>query len=101
MESLRNLLVYDHQNISRRTETHLERRHYVILVVSRGLYLRCIIKGNRSNGRRADRLRCSKHRRTIRAETGCAASMPISSLMVRDEVIRFCRADIICLSSST
>ena len=67
---------------------------------SRRISLCCIVKGSLSNSHRADKLRRCKCRRTIWAETGLAANMPISWLMVRDVVIRFYRPDLkISLSS--
>ena len=59
-----------------------------------------IVKGSRSNDRRADRPCFCKRRHTVRAETGCAAHIPISWLMVHDVVIRFCWSELTIYLSS-
>ena len=60
----------------------------------------CIVKGSWSNGHQVDRPLCYKCRPTVWMETGRAANIPISWLLVHDVVIQFCRADLtICLSS--
>ena len=58
-------------------------------------FLCCIFKRSGRDAYRADRPRCFKCRHTVRAETGNAANMPNSWLMVLDVDLRFCRADLL------
>lgn len=57
----------------------------------------CFVKGSCSNGRGADSPRRYKHRRTVRADTGCAENMPIFWLMLRAVAVQFCSAYLISL----
>ena len=65
---------------------------------SRCLFLHCIVKENRSNALEADKPSLYKRLRTIRAKSGCSENMPISSLIVCDVVIRFCKAGLTNMS---
>ena len=51
----------------------------------------CIIKESQSNDRWADRPHCCKCNHTIQVETGHAAKMSISRIMVHDVIIQFRR----------
>ena len=74
-------------DLSEKTLCHFCTQLCRLALQSHCLTLCCIVKGSRSIGCQADRPCCYKQQGTAQVETGHAANMPISWLMIHDVVV--------------